>query len=259
MQVRNFLGLASYCRRFIKNFVKIVSPLHKLMGETVIFAWDERCELAFEKLKTLLMEVPVLTTIDPMQPLSLHTDASGLGLGAVLYQGVKKDKRVVVYSSWCLNVHEKNYGIPELETLAIIWAVKKNQHHLLGCHFKILTEHHSLCSLEKIKDLKGKLGRWILEMAEHQYDIVHKSGILHVDADAHSRCPLQAGPEDPATNVFVTVAMDEVDLWDAECFKVEQAKEEHTGKTLEELKDPKCRAMIAEYYSSQRTTVFPSS
>ena len=64
----------------------------------------------------------------------------------------------------------------------------------------------------KIKDPKGNLGRWILEMAEHQYDIVHRSEILHVASDVLSRCPLQVGPEDPAMNVFVTVAMDEVDL-----------------------------------------------
>ena len=243
------MGLASYYRRFIENFAKIALPLHRITGETVIFAWDERCELAFERLKTLLTEAPVLTMFDPTQPLSLHTDASGLGLGAVLYQGVKQDKRVLVYSSQCLNVHEKNYGIPELEALAIIWAVKKNWHYLLGRHFKIVTDHHSLCSLKKIKDTKGKLGRWMLEMAEHQYDIVHKSGSLHVDADALSRCPLQAGSEDPAMNVFVMVAMDEVDLWDAECFKAEQAKGEHTEKILKELKDPKCRVVIAECYS----------
>ena len=89
----------------------------------------------------------------------------------------------------------------------------------------------------------------MLEMAEHQYDIVHKSEILHVDADALSRCPLQAGPEDPTMNVFITVAMDEVDLWDAKCFKEEQAKDEHTEKILKDLKDPKCRAVIAECYS----------
>ena len=94
-----------------------------------------------------------------------------------------------MYSSRCLNVHEKNYGIPELEALAIIWAVKKNRHYLLGRHFKIVTDHHSLCSLKKMRDQKGKQGCWMLEMAEHQYDIVHKSGILHVDADALSRCP----------------------------------------------------------------------
>ena len=92
----------------------------------------------------------------------------------MLYQGIKKDKRVLVYSSKCLNVHEKNYGIPKLEALAIIWAVQKNRHYLLGQHFKIVMDHHSLCSQKKIKDPKEKLGRWMLEMAEHQYDIVHR-------------------------------------------------------------------------------------
>ena len=83
-------------------------------------------------------------------------------------------------------------------------------------------------------------------MAEHQYDIVHKSGILHVDADALSRCPLQAGPEDPDLTVLVKVAMDEIDLWDTECFREEQARDDHTKEILEELRDPKCWAVISE-------------
>ena len=86
----------------------------------VVFAWDTRCELAFKTLKTLLTEAPLLMTFDPTQPLSLHTDAPGSGLEAVQYKGVMKGKRLLVYSSRCLNVHEKNYGIPELEALAIL-------------------------------------------------------------------------------------------------------------------------------------------
>ena len=90
--------------------------------------------MAFERLKTLLTEAPVLTTFNHTQTLSLHMVASGLELGPILYQGVMKDKSVLVYSSCYLNVH-KNYGIPDLEALAIIWAVKKNWHYLWGHHF----------------------------------------------------------------------------------------------------------------------------
>ena len=79
---------------------------------------------------------------------------------------------MLVYSFRCLNVHEQNYGIPELEALAIIWAVKKNRHYLLGRHFRIVTDHHSLCSLKKMCYPKVKLGCWMLEMSEHQYDIL---------------------------------------------------------------------------------------
>ena len=84
----------------------------------------------------------------------------------------------------------------------------------------------------------------MLKMAEHQYNIVHKSGILHVDADALSRCPLQAGAEEPGKPVCVTVAMDKVDLWDAESFRHEQATDEHTKRILVELQEPNCRAVI---------------
>ena len=120
---------------------------------------------------------------------------------------------------------------------------------LLGRLFKIVTDHHSLCSLKKMRDPKGKLGCWMLEMAKHQYDIIHKSGILHVDADALSRCPLQAGAEEPGQPMCMTVVMDEVDLWDSKSFRHEQAKDDHLAKVLKELKEPNCQGVISECYS----------
>ena len=118
-------------------------------------------------LKEKLTKAQVLTTIDPTQSFSSHIHFR-IRTGSSTLPG-NEERQVLVYSSRCLNVPEKNYGISKLEALAIIWAIKKNRNYLLGRHFKIVTDH-SVCSLKKIKDLKGKLGRWMLEMAEHQYE-----------------------------------------------------------------------------------------
>ena len=185
MQLRSFLGLASYYRRFIEGFAQIAGLLHKLTGETVAFVWDERCD-GIREIEDAAFGSTGFDNFQPTQTLSLHMDMSGLGLGAVLNQGVKKDKRVLVYSSRCFIVHEQNYGIPELGALAFIWAVKNNRHYLLGRHFRIVTDLHCFCGLKKMCDSKGKLGHWMLEIAKHQYDIVHKSGILHIDVHALS-------------------------------------------------------------------------
>ena len=85
----------------------------------------------------------------------------------------------------------KRSTLTEIEALAVIWAIKKFRHYLLGREFVLVTDHHALCLLQTMKDPKGKLGQWLLELSEHRYKVIHKSGVLHVDADALSRCPLK--------------------------------------------------------------------
>ena len=101
-EVRSYLDLARYYRRFIDNIAKIASPLHTLTGNKVPFRWCERWVETFEELKLALTSAPVLMTFDPALPTSVHTDASQLGLGAVIYQGTRREKRVLAYASRCL-------------------------------------------------------------------------------------------------------------------------------------------------------------
>ncbi|KAL5840126.1 hypothetical protein ACOSQ4_012734 [Xanthoceras sorbifolium] len=119
-EVRSFLGLAGYYRRFVKGFSSIASPLTKLLHKNVRFDWTDRCQAAFDRLKTMLVEAPVL-----MQPVSgkdfvIYSDASHYGLGCVLMQ----EGKVVSYASRQLKTHEQNYPIHDLELAAIVFALK---------------------------------------------------------------------------------------------------------------------------------------
>ena len=147
------------------------------------FRWCELCVEAFEELKLALTSAHVLTIQHYRHLFIRHTDASQLGLGAVIYQGIRIEKRVLAYASRCLVQNEKVYTVTEIETLAVIWAIKKFRHYLLGREFVLVTDHDALCSLQTMKDPKEKLVRWLLELSEHRFTVIHKSGVLHVDAD----------------------------------------------------------------------------
>ena len=142
-ELRSFLGLASYYRRYIYQFADIAAPLNNLTNKGVTFMWDNNYQSAFETLKRKLTEVPVLAypsfslTANQFQ---LHTDASATGLGAVLEQGGK----VVAYASRTLTQAERNYSVIQRECLAIIYALKQFRHYLLGRQFTLLTDHAPL-------------------------------------------------------------------------------------------------------------------
>ena len=175
-RVRQFLGLASYYRRFVPGFAKAAAPLHALLKKDVNFHWTEQCQESFDHLKELLVTAPVLAypQFQSEHPFILETDASTEGLGAVLTQQQSDGKvHPIAYASRSLNPHERNYGITELETLGLVWAVKTFRAYLLGHHCVVYTDHSACTSLLNAKHPSPKLARWAMAIQEMDLDIRH--------------------------------------------------------------------------------------
>lgn len=186
-QLRGFIGLASYYRRFIKNFSSIARPLHRLLEKNIPYKWEEDQRNAFEILKRHLISAPILRYPDFDRTFYLHTDASGTGLGAILSQiDDKKNEYVVAYASRGLTRPERNYAATELECLAVIWGIEYFHHYLGMKPFIVVTDHSALKWLETSK-LKGRRARWILRLQPYNYTIVHRAGKRHTNVDALSR------------------------------------------------------------------------
>ena len=186
-EVRQFLGLASYYRRYILNFSNIAGPLYSLTQKNVPFTWDLACNEAFGTLKSHLVQSPVLAYPcfhQEAEPFVLQTDASAIGLGAVLEQY----GHVIAYASRSLTSSERNYSVIQRECLAIVFALKQFRHYLLGRSFQIHTDHEPLQWLSAQK-MEGMLCRWALAMQEYDFTIVHRKGSANTNADALSRLP----------------------------------------------------------------------
>ena len=160
-EVRQFLGLSSFYRRFISGFAAVAQPLHQLTRKGVHFRWSPECQRAFETLKELLTSAPVLGYPRVEDPFVLETDASILGLGAILSQ-YQPDGQIhpVAYASRSLNQAERNYGITELETLAVVWAVTHFRAFLYGNKVTVYTDHTAVKAVLKAPNPSGKHARW---------------------------------------------------------------------------------------------------
>ena len=186
-QLRGFLGLASYYRKFIKGFSTIAKPLNKLLEKEALYLWTEEQQKSFETLKKHLISAPILRYPDFEKPFYLHTDASGTGIGAVLAQKDDDNKEyAVAYASRSLNKAERNYATTEQECLAVVWAVEHFHQYIGTNHFVLITDHSALQWL-RTSELKGRRARWILRLEPYNYTIKHRAGRKHNNADAMSR------------------------------------------------------------------------
>ncbi|KAJ9556477.1 hypothetical protein OSB04_011091 [Centaurea solstitialis] len=182
-EVRSFLGLAGYYRRFIEHFSAIATPLTELTRKDVKFEWTSTCEYAFNNLKGKLTSAPILTLPNGTDGFVVYCDASKLGLGCVLMQ----DRRVIAYASRKLKDHELNYPTHDMELAAVVFALKIWRHYLYGVKCQIYTDHKSLQYLLSQKELNMRQRRWIELLSDYDCEILYHPGKGNVVADALSR------------------------------------------------------------------------
>ena len=196
--VRRFLGMASYYRRFIAGFAKIAQPLHRLTAKDVPFEWSPGCGAAFIALKNKLVTPPVLAYPCFGKAFTLETDASILGLGAVLSQKqVDQKLHPVAYASRALNPTEKNYSVTELETLAVVWAVTHFRSYLYGGDVTVITDHSAVKPVLEAPNPTGKHARWwtrVYGRGIKSVNIIYRAGRENKSADALSRSPVSPAP-----------------------------------------------------------------
>jgi hypothetical protein len=182
-QVRSFLRLAGYYRKFIPDFSKLVKPITSLLKNDTKFNWSSRCNEAFEQLKVLLTTAPVLAQPNIEKPFDVYCDASGSGLGCVLMQ----EGRVIAYGSRQLRQDEEHYPTHDLELAVVVHALKIWRHYLLGniCH--IYTDHKSLKYIFTQSELNMRQRRWLELIKDYELEIHYHLGKANVVVDALSR------------------------------------------------------------------------
>ena len=188
-ELRAALGLFSYYRKFIKDFSRIAKPMNVLLKKDIPYVWTEKQQTAFDRLRQMLMQAPVLSYPDFTKSFTIYTDASGIGLGAVLSQEQDGKEHVISYASRSLNNAEKNYNVTDQECLAVVWAIKHFQHYLGMKTFEIVTDHSALKWLQTCKMPKGRRARWIMELQQYNFTIKHRPEKVNSNADALSRIP----------------------------------------------------------------------
>ena len=187
-QVRAFLGLAGYYRRFVPKFSLITAPLSDLTKKhhPDKVQWSEEAASAFQQTKDALQKIPVLRCPPWEEPFILQTDASGLGVAAVLSQGVGDEEHAVAFYSRKLLPAEKNYSAVEQECLAVVCGVKHFDVYLSGQEFRIETDNRALVYLKNFKEKNSILTRWALAVQPYQFVIAHRAGMLNDNADGLS-------------------------------------------------------------------------
>ena len=188
-EVQKFLGLASYYRRFVKSYATIASPLHRLTERGRQFNWTSECATAFASLKQKLTNAPILAFPDFTQPFLLDTDASHFGIGAVLSQVIAGKEKVIAYASRTLSKAERKYCVTRKELLAMVIFIQHFRPYLLGRQFTLRTDHSALKWLQTLKEPEGQLARWLEQLQEYEFEIIHRPGKQHSNADALSRRP----------------------------------------------------------------------
>ena len=194
--VRAFLGMAQFYRRYIKSFATIALPLNKLLRKETKFVWTEECQVAFETLRRALVTAPVLAFPQFDKPFILAVDASDESIGYVLSQ-LDSDNREhpVAYGGRALRNEELKWHITDKEGLSLVEAIRQFRPYLANVPFTVYTDNVSVKYLQQIKDCQGRLGRWSLLLQGYNMQIIHKSSRNNANADGLSRRSYPPSPE----------------------------------------------------------------
>jgi len=184
----SYLGLCNYYRRFVDGFSSIAAPLHALTKKNATYRWSDECDEAFRSLKRCLITAPILSLPTDDGCYVLDTDASNVGLGAILSQVQDGDEKVNAYASRTLSKSERKYDTTKKELLAVVYSLQYRQ-YIFGRHFVVRTDHTALSWLRRTPEPMPQLARWLTFIEEFDFEIVHRSGSKHQNVDTLSRRP----------------------------------------------------------------------
>lgn len=235
-KVRQFIGLASFFRRFIRNFSTIARPLTQLLKRDTKWHWDSLEQEAFDKLKQELTKRPVLAFYNPDFETQLHTDASKAGIAGILVQRPSKDApfSAVAYYSRQTSPEESRFTSYDLETLAVVSSLQRFRVYLLGIPFTIVTDCNSLRATFEKKDMLPRVARWWGAMQEYDFNIVYKPGTAMAHVDALSRSPV----EESSASVL------EVRSVDSNWIATVQQNDSELQRIVSILNDPETNYMV---------------
>lgn len=188
--VRSFLGLTGYYRKFVQGYDGIARPMIELTKKAAPkeIKWTPQCQTAFDTLKAKLSTDPVLVTPDFTKEFLLQTDASKNGIGAVLSQiNDNSEEHPIFYLSRKMLPNELNYSVAEKECLAIVWSINKLRYYLQGHKFTVVTDHKALIWLDKTRNCNNRLMRWSLTLQQFTFNIQYRRGVTNTNADSLSR------------------------------------------------------------------------
>lgn len=218
-EIKAFLGLLGYYRKFIRNFASLTKPLTRCLKKGANIEHNEDFITAFNKCKKILCHDPILQFPDFSKEFNLTTDASNIALGSVLSQGCPPNDKPVAYASRTLSDTETKYSTVERELLCLLWACKHFRPYLFGRRFKIYTDHRPLTWLFSLKDPSSKLARWKIKLQEFDFEVIYKKGSQNVVADALSRITAHPmtiqGTSKETDNASIVPQVDDIDFENA--------------------------------------------
>lgn len=254
-EVRAFIGLTGFYRRFIPNYSKLAVPLTNVTKEKVPFKWTEVEEEAFNKLKSYLISQPCLILPDFDKPFAICTDASKHSLGAVLVQEDETGfQHPISFASRKLNSNEINYSVFEKEALAIVFGVQHFKQYLIGKEFTIFCDQKSLSYVLNLKDHNSRIARWIMTLQSYTYRVVHKPGKLNLMADYLSRVRTNESTKTVHTNqsqVINNVQISTSDSCGTDLNVFALVNLTYNDLIHEQSNDAQCRRIISKLNSTE--------